>query len=260
MLYASWTKGFKSGGFASISTTIANAGPYDPEKIETYEVGAKTFFFNRKLRLNLTGYLNNLKDLQRQVNFVDNGVINNLVFNAASAVTRGFEAELEARPTRALTLNAAAGFTDAYYKQFCANFGLPGTACNDGGNGGAGTPGAVDNSDLKLYNAPRWQFSGGGNYRMDLGKRGSLTLFASASHTTSLYTTDNNLRSKREPLTIVDSSLAWGSADDRFYASVFVQNLFNRVGLQQQISAGNTLTILNYTQPRRYGATLGFKF
>lgn len=260
MVYASWSRGFKSGGFASISTSIVNAGPYGPERIETYEVGAKTFLFDRKIRFNLTGYWNNLSDLQRQVNFTENGVTNNLVFNAASAVTRGFEAELQARPVRALTLNAAVGYTDAYYKSFCAAFGLPGIACNDGGNGGAGTPGAVDNSGLKLYNAPEWQLSGGGNYAFDAGDAGTFTLFGNVSYTSSLYTTDNNLRSRRDPMTIVDSSLQWTSADERFYASVFVQNLFNEIELQQQISAGNTLTILNYTQPRRYGATVGVKF
>ncbi|AXB80199.1 TonB-dependent receptor [Novosphingobium sp. P6W] len=260
MLYASWTKGFKSGGFASISTTLANAGPYDPEKIETYEVGFKSFLFNRKLKFNLTGFWNNIDDLQRQVNFTENGVNNNLVFNAASAVTRGFEAEIEARPVPELRLRGAAGFTDAYYKSFCAAFGLPGTACNDGGNNGAGTPGAVDNSALKLYNAPRWQFSGGASYRIDLGSPGSVTLNSDVSYTAALYTTDNNLRSRRGPMTLVDGSIQWTSADDRFYASAYVQNVFNKIGLQQQISAGNTLTVLNYTPPRRYGASLGFRF
>ncbi|WP_156677951.1 TonB-dependent receptor [Sphingomonas profundi] len=260
MLYASWTRGFKSGGFASISTSIAAAGPYDPEKIETYEVGIKSFLFDRKIRLNLTGFWNNIDDLQRQVNFTVNGVTNNLVFNAASAVTKGFEAELETRPVRDLTLRASAGYTDAYYKRFCAAFGLPGTACNDGANGGAGTSGAVDNSRLKLYNAPKWQFSGGGNYEVELGDIGSLTFFADVSYTSALFTTDNNLDSRRGPMTLVDTSFQWTSANKNVYATIFVQNLFNEIDVQQQIRAGNTLSILNYTPPRRYGASVGIKF
>ena len=256
LLYASWTKGFKSGGYASIATSLAIAGPYNPEKIETYEVGLKSYFFDRRVRLNVAAFWNNIDDLQRQVNFLDNGVINNLVFNAASAVTRGVEAELETRPVEGLTLRAAGGYTDAYYDEFCAAFGLPGTPCNDG----AGTPGAVDNSDLKLYNAPEWQFSAGGNYAFDVGNIGTFTIFGDVNYTSSLFTTDNNLDSKRDPLTLVDASVRWTSVDERLYASVFVQNLFDEIELQQQIRAGGTLSILNYTPPRRYGATVGFKF
>lgn len=256
MLFASWTRGFKSGGYASISTSMANAGPYHPEKIETFEVGVKSFLFDHSVRLNVTGFWNNLSDLQRQVNFIVGGAPNSLVFNAASAVTRGFEVETEARPTADLMLRGSVGYTDAYYKSFCANLGLAGTPCDDG----FGTPGAVDNSHLKLYNAPKWQFSASAEYYIDLNDLGSLTLFGVIDHTTPLYTTDNNLDSRRGPRTVVNASVRWTSADERYYGSIFAHNLFNERDIQQNIRVDPTLTILNYTPPRRIGVSVGVRF
>ena len=49
--YASYAEGFKSGGFNGrpSSQTIVS---YDPEKVKTYELGLKTEFFDRLLRVN----------------------------------------------------------------------------------------------------------------------------------------------------------------------------------------------------------------
>ncbi len=262
MLYASWTKGFKSGGYAAVTTSIAAAGPYDPEKIETWEAGVKTFLFDRKVRANLTVFWNNLDDLQRSVNFTVAGVPSNIVFNAASAVTKGVEAELEYRPTESFRLHGSAGYLKAYYKDFCANFGFP------GGVGGlpfgqpCGTiPGQLDNSYMPLYNAPKWQAAFGGSYNIDLGGAGSVTFYGDMNYTSSLFTNDNPFPvSRRGAMTVVDASIQWKSEDQRFYASLYAQNLFNEIDTQQAIRSGGTLTVFNYTPPRRWGGVVGVKF
>ncbi len=262
MLYASWTKGFKSGGYPAITSVAPTA--YDPEKIETWEAGIKSFLFDRKLRANLTFFWNNLSDLQRSVNFTDpvTGAATNNVFNAASAVTKGVEVEFEARPVDNLTLRASGGYLKANYKDFCSA-GFSSTPIL----GQAAFPvcdavaGKVDYSGLPLYNAPKWQASFGGNYRVDLGNTGSVTFYGDVNYTSTLFTNDTPWPiSRRGAMTLVDTSLQWKSADESLYASIYAQNLFNKIDTQQAIRSGATLTVFNYTPPRRYGLVIGTKF
>ncbi|HZU63766.1 MAG TPA: TonB-dependent receptor [Novosphingobium sp.] len=263
MLYASWTKGFKSGGFSAISTSLAGAGPYDPERIETWEAGLKSFWFHHRLKANITLFWNNLSDLQRSVNFINSqGQSSNNVFNAASAVTKGVELELEARLTRGLNITGSAGFLDAHYKSFCAAgfsatqiLGQPtAQVCNT-------TTGALDWSGIPLYNAPKFQGSIGVDYKLDLHHGEAVRFNSELNYTSSLFTNDTPWPiSMRRPMVVVDAGLRWNSKGDRYYAAFNVKNLFNRIDTQQAIRASSILTVFNYTAPRTYVATLGVKF
>ena len=65
LLYASVSKGFKSGIFPSqnnVTSTVGVATP--PEEVWSYEVGAKTEWLDRTLRANLALFLMDYKDLQ----------------------------------------------------------------------------------------------------------------------------------------------------------------------------------------------------
>ncbi len=117
LLFASMTKGFRSGGFALRGTALASA--YDPEKVTAYEAGFKSDWLDRHLRLNVSAYYNKYKDLQRTVLAPDPvlGVIQS-VFNAADAEIKGAEFELTAIPVDGLTLGATYGYTRARYKSF----------------------------------------------------------------------------------------------------------------------------------------------
>ena len=63
LLYASYSKGFKSGGF--------NLGglqaPFNPEKITDYEVGIKADWLDKRLRTNVSGFWYDYTDLQASV-------------------------------------------------------------------------------------------------------------------------------------------------------------------------------------------------
>ena len=67
MLYGSWSRGFKSGGFDmradDFVNPIAREG-YDPETVDTYELGIKSQLFDNRLRLNLTAFQSNFEDMQ----------------------------------------------------------------------------------------------------------------------------------------------------------------------------------------------------
>jgi iron complex outermembrane receptor protein len=113
-LYASATRGFKSGGFNNAATAAATAG-FNPEKIWAYETGIKTQMLDNRVRFNLTGFYYDYKDLQvRQLI----GVANAVIRNAASVKVKGVEAEFIAKVTSDLQLTVNAAYIDATYKSF----------------------------------------------------------------------------------------------------------------------------------------------
>jgi iron complex outermembrane receptor protein len=118
MLYGSVARGFKSGGFnVRGNTDLPNLGftPFDPETAVTYEVGLRSEWLHRKLRLNATLFDTEYQDIQlRQSTFVD-GIFANVIENAAKARIRGAEAELTATPLKRLILTAAYGYLNPRY-------------------------------------------------------------------------------------------------------------------------------------------------
>ncbi len=113
MFYASLTRGFKSGGF-NLSSGTALQG-YDPEFLWSYEAGIRTTFFNRRLKVNLTGFYYDYTDLQ-VLAFIAPAVSD--ITNAANARVRGLELEVEARPAPHFTIGGNLALLDTEYREY----------------------------------------------------------------------------------------------------------------------------------------------
>lgn len=118
MFYASYSRGFRSGGFNGRATSATAIGPYNPEKVDSYEAGMKADFLDGKLRFNPTVFWVEYKNKQEEILRASGAATETIVQNAASARSRGIELELQARPTSDLTLRASGGYLDAKYKSF----------------------------------------------------------------------------------------------------------------------------------------------
>ncbi len=114
MIYASATRGFKSGGvdYSSLDPTTA---AYRPETVWSYEAGLKSYFLDRRLRANLTAFYYDYKDLQVQVL---TGPTSEITSNAASATSKGLELELATTPVDGLTLTANLAYLRARYEKY----------------------------------------------------------------------------------------------------------------------------------------------
>jgi iron complex outermembrane receptor protein len=124
MFYASASRGYKSGGFNYAAATVAQAQtPILPESSWSYEIGAKTYWFDRALRLNIAAYDAITEDLQ--VRSLVGTVLQ--VNNAGEAEIRGVEIEAVLNPTDALTLGLNYAYTDAEYSSYegCATYANP---------------------------------------------------------------------------------------------------------------------------------------
>ena len=105
--YASASRGYKAGGVTGFYVTDPGAkAPYQPEFINAYEAGLKSDWFERKLRVNVSTFYYDYKDLQAF------GVIANefRIFNVAKSRVDGGEIEINALPTRDLRLDLGIGF------------------------------------------------------------------------------------------------------------------------------------------------------
>jgi iron complex outermembrane receptor protein len=121
LLYGGWSRGFRSGGFnGRAASELAARTSYDPETVDSFEIGAKTSWFDGRMTFNPTFFYAKYKDVQQDIIVPAPGGqgTNTFVENAGAARIYGAEAELQARVLDNLTVNAAVGFLDAKYTRF----------------------------------------------------------------------------------------------------------------------------------------------
>ena len=128
-VYARFARGFKSGGFngetndfgaptaACPTGALELCDPYNPEKVDSYELGIKTKLADGRLILNVAAFRDQHKDIQLSI-FRATGAASSIVRNAASARIQGLEFEAIARPVDALTVNATLALLDAKYNKY----------------------------------------------------------------------------------------------------------------------------------------------
>jgi len=121
MVFARYSHGFKAGGFQTdvISPPfdpLTQFG-FDPETVDNYEVGYKSYWFDRHLELNLAAFYMDWQNKQEQV-FTG---VSFIVDNAAAVTSKGLELELTAQPTEGLTLDANLAYLNTRYDEFLGN-------------------------------------------------------------------------------------------------------------------------------------------
>lgn len=131
-LYAQVSEGFRAGGAEPSAPLIPifNGGvtiddSFDSETLRNYEIGAKTFLFDRRMMLNT--YLFYMEWEDRQVAAVDGSGLLDFVVNAGDAESTGIEMEATVNLTDELQLQGSLTFLDTEFKDDVANpvTGLP---------------------------------------------------------------------------------------------------------------------------------------
>ena len=117
LLFASATRGFKSGGWNARATSASQLLPFGPEKVWSYELGLKSDLFERRVRFNLTAFFMDVTDLQTPSALVaPSGAITFLTRNFANYRNKGLEAELVLRPIDGFNFYVNAGYQDDEYR------------------------------------------------------------------------------------------------------------------------------------------------
>jgi iron complex outermembrane receptor protein len=249
MTYVSYSEGFKSGGFFGRITladaTDANLQSFDPEEVQTYELGLKSTWWDQRLRLNAAIFTSDYSDKQEEIIKPDSaGNVDTIVANASDATMSGAEIEVSALLFEGFTAFVQGGYLDAEYDKFDTT-ALPGVP--------------ADASDLDMRNTPKYTAGVGVNYVHSLFDNGQMAYDVTYNWRDDYVTIFNN-----DPLGEVDAAGFWNADiaytyDEALTVSVYGRNLgderYNRTVTIPPIS-----TFSQWNEPRNYGVTVTYEF
>lgn len=242
LLYYSYSQGFKSGGFVlRYVEAVPEPRSFEPETVDTHEVGIKWQGLDDRVRLNTAVFFSDYDEVQ--VTFYDK-LGGPVTANAGTVEIKGIEFELTALLTEQLQLDMGYGYTDAEYTKI---------------NPIAGLSSSIDES-AKLVNTPENTFNIGLEYNIPLADS-DLNLRLDYS-----FVDDIHNDSQNSPFLFQKSYGLWNASaryaiNEDMELVVFVENLDD----ERYIVSGNSNYGLGfhsavYSKPRQYGATLRYSF
>jgi len=245
LLYVSFAKGYKSGGFNGrpLSGIQEVLTPYAPETVNSYELGAKTGWFDRRMTANLAIFFNQYRDMQLTINATPQ----NFVRNAGAAETKGAELEIVSRLAAGLDLNVSAGYLDAAYTRLDAQLA---------------TLNPPLTLDKKLVKAPKWTLSAGLQYAFPVAAAGTVTLRGDWSYKSRVFNdVFNDARLAQPPFDIVNATASFETADEHWQFALSGTNLTDeRYRVSGNSSAAFGLAETTFSAPREWGATIRYRF
>jgi iron complex outermembrane receptor protein len=257
--YASYSQGFKSGGFdmrADVVLTPSSVNGYAPETVTSYEVGAKGYFFDHRLMLNTAVFLAKYRDQQVTLQTPVGASIASQVLNVGRSHMSGVEMEGQATITDWLTGNFSFGYIDAKFDQYLALdlTSLPFTV-----------------KDFKtsrfFQNTPPWTSNFAMNFHRDFGDKGTFNFTPSVSYRGKFHMFEVPSSLDQSGYFLWDATLQWKSDDSRYTVALSGKNLTDkryRIGgynFPQSLASyyGNSVNAF-YGPPRTYSITLEAKF
>ena len=244
MTYASVSTAFKGGGTNARPFGPDQVVPFDKENLTAYEVGAKTDLFDRRLRVNVSAFINKYKDIQLTLLSCPSLVPVSpcaATFNAGDADIKGYEIEVEAHPVDDMTIDAT--FSDLNFKY---------TRLLADGNGnnitgltvGQKAPGQID-----------MKWSVGAQYMFRLASGASVTprvdySFTGGFNTNAVFASSNRVNGYH----LGDARLTYKAPEDSWEVSAVVKNFTDKTYYVSNFdllsSSGAQYGLL--AQPREY--------
>lgn len=253
LLYASYTRGFRSGGYntrftdRTLVTTPDNPnstpGPYDEEVVDAYEAGIKSDWLDNNLRLNAAVFYNEFEDLQRTA-LSPNGA--QATLNAAGANIQGIEIEIVALLTENLVLEGGFGYLDTEYTEFDY---LEAATGKD-----------AENFDFTMV--PKKTSSLALTYDMSIGDLGSLMTRLSYVYADDTFGDDFN-RAEISQYELYDASISFTNASENLKVSLYGRNLKDEVyaNYANDLSGTSIATkSIFLAPPRTYGVEVTYQF
>ncbi|MDM7955718.1 TonB-dependent receptor [Blastomonas sp.] len=256
MIFATASRGFKSGG-TQTTNSAALTNEFEPEILWNYELGTKFNLFDNRLRVDITAFYMDWKDVQQTIRFqfIDpaTGLLRGVsgIANAASAESYGVEASFDARLTDNWNLSGNVGYNKSKYVDYP-------DALIDGI--------VIDVSGEELTNAPRWTLGAQTQYTVPLGDRFEGFARAEWSYRAAMisnpyyYLYQNVAGEPFESPSYHNVNLRLGIEDDNIRAVVFVENLFKADFYANAYEKAFYSGVQVEPSFRVFGASLGYKF
>jgi iron complex outermembrane receptor protein len=260
MLYASYSRGYKSGGFQTYGLSPAD-GPAgtpaaQPETVNSYEIGSKNMFFDRRFQLNVAVFYADYQSIQ-QTYFVPGSFAPD-VANVGDGKATGIETDWNIAVTDSVRVDGSWGYIDTKYDgslqyDIASCSPLPPFPCpaqvNIKGNQFVATPKNSLNIGLEYAfgRAQAW------SARVDWGY-----------HSRTYYSMFEDPTRSQAPYGKLDARLKYAVPGGKWSAEAYVQNAFNKDIITTEFSGssllGSDVPVAWYAPPRLYGVRFGYHF
>ncbi len=252
--YASYSRGFKSGGFDMRGDAILTPDTvdgYDPETVDAYEIGLKGSALDGRMFFSSAIFYSQYEDQQVTTQVPAGASIASFVDNVGNSTIYGAEFESSFILSDNFSANLSLGYLEAEFDEFI-RYNL-GTAMYE------------DISDQVVFqNSPKWSGFFGVTYSNDFaGGEVAITPSISYRDDYSQFEFPNPLVDQ-EAFTLVDFAAIWTANNDRWSLSLVGKNLTEeeyKIGAYAFPGAlFNDSTIAFYGPPRTWTASIGVKF
>ncbi len=218
LVYAGFSRGFKAGSFdprgANITSQEVEEG-FDPETLDSYEVGLKSTWMDGRARTNIAVFYSDYKDMQIPGSLpidTDNDGVNDgfvgTVTNAGKATIKGIEFEGNFLLTENLTLQTSLNLLDAEIKEWILN-------------------GENVADQREVQNTPEFMSFVGLTYTTELSS-GTLSINANWSHKSSIVQFETPVPEiDQKAYDIANASVVWTSESEKYRFGVHGKNLFD---------------------------------
>jgi iron complex outermembrane receptor protein len=265
MLYTSWGKGFKAGGWTTrLHQPIATPADarFSPEYSKTWELGIKSEWLDRRLQVNAAAFYTDYKSIQLNI---QTG-ISPVYENAGNAKIKGGEIELRSSLGHGLFLGLTGSYIDAYYTYVNPISGIPQYALPDGTVvcpvGCAAVYAGVTPLDAKLPKTPKYKMSIDPEYNYMLPNEATLRFIGDFTYTAEMFNDAlNTPQLRRPPTRMLNGSVHYVSSTGLYDLAIGGTNLTN----DRYVTAGSP----NYgagevggyfNPPREWYASVRVKF
>ena len=269
-IYATYTKGFKSGAFDGVigagGAQVVNI--IEPETVNAYEVGFK--YGSGRTSLAVSAYYYDYTNIQFQAfNPAFGGLTQ--VFNAAAAEIYGAEIEGSIELADGFLLSGSAAYTNSEYLNFpgasilcprgAPTFGnaLIGLGTLNPCTGQLNTTGASGNN---LIRTPEFTASLGPSYSLDLNNGGRLDLSANAFWSGSFFWDAGN-RLEEDSYVLVNAEIGYTFPGDQVKLALWGRNLANELYslyVTESSSPAGGGDSVAYARPRTFGIRAEMNF
>jgi iron complex outermembrane recepter protein len=228
LIYASVSRGFKSGGFFGGFALKGQAAirPYTEELVNAYEIGTKNTFLDRRVGMNLSMFYYDYQDVQSFATEWDEilGTITRLR-NVGDAEHVGVELESYVVPVEGLRLAASVGYLDAKIQDSPNNFRAP-----DGQ--------LITYDGYQRVFAPEWSWTAQASYELPIGAAGSLRFAADANGRSTIINPGKLVSTGQESLVdralhripgykLVNGRISFQAADGDWEVALWGRNLLD---------------------------------
>jgi len=240
LLYASVTRGFKSGSFNGRPDRNNSFNPFDPEKVWAYEVGFKSEFADNRVRLNGAAFWTEYSDIQLVSALLDsNGQAYFPVANAGDVRIKGLELELTAVPAEGLNVFANIGVTDEKWTDI--------------------KPVALVTPDTRLPFMSHFTGVFGADYSVPVSGFGSVNFGANYSYRSAFFVDTGNIDAlKQKGYGLLDARIIFEPEDGNWQFKIWGKNLTDKSYItwaQDLGPLGLTHATSFFGRPREYGVT-----